>query len=192
MNTPTGLDALNEGKHKQALTRQGAPVIAFKRKDLLWLLALPFYMLIGTTRHEFSHALTAMLEGARLVRIQLLPAISPEGGVLWGYAEWKGATTWLALAAPYFCDVLTFLLGFFFLRWTTKLPRWVRLQVFVVLVLSPAIDSLYNYLAISHHSSADVPRLATMIPHFWIGVWIVMSLAVYCLGIFALLKRHHP
>ena len=38
-----------------------SPTTTLKREDLLWLLAYPLYQIIGTIRHEASHALLAWL-----------------------------------------------------------------------------------------------------------------------------------
>jgi hypothetical protein len=37
-----------------------------QKRDMLWILAYPIYQIIGTIRHEGSHALVALLEGARV------------------------------------------------------------------------------------------------------------------------------
>jgi hypothetical protein len=44
-----------------------------KRKDLLWALAYPVYQIIGTLRHEGSHALAAMAEGAKVTKSVFWP-----------------------------------------------------------------------------------------------------------------------
>jgi hypothetical protein len=44
----------------------------FQRSDLFWLLAYPLYQVIGTTRHEASHAV-AMEEGATIAQFVVLP-----------------------------------------------------------------------------------------------------------------------
>ena len=84
----------------------------FQKSDLLWLLAYPFYQIIGTARHEASHAFVALVEGAKIEQFVILPSIV-EGHFVWGYVLWSGSTDWVALAAPYLCDLLTYLLFFF-------------------------------------------------------------------------------
>ena len=166
------------------------PVFAFRRRDWLWFWALPIYILIGTARHELSHAFAATLEGARVQSIHLIPSLAPHHGVLWGYVNWTGTTTWLSLAAPYFCDLLTFLLGIWIFRSRVTMPRWVRVQVFVVGVLSPAINSLFNYAAALYNPTADIARVATTVPRAWVIAWVVVSLAIYWVSIFFLVKSH--
>ena len=77
-----------------------------KRKDLLWILAYPVYQIIGTIRHEGSHALAAMAEGAEAKKFVFWPNFDL-GRFHWGYVDW-GYSTWFATAAPYFCDLITF------------------------------------------------------------------------------------
>ena len=168
------------------------PIFAFKGNDWLWAFGLPIYILIGTARHELSHALAATLEGAHVESIHLLPTLTSNRGVLWGYVNWTGTTTWISLAAPYFCDVVTFLLGCWIFRSRITMPHWIRVQVFAIGVFSPAINSVYNYQALWHNPLADVSRIVTMIPPVWAGVWIVLSLALYCVGIGKLVKQHVP
>ena len=56
-----------------------------KRKDLLWGPAYPVYQIIGTIRHEGSHALAATAEGARVTNFVFWPSFDL-GGFQWGYA----------------------------------------------------------------------------------------------------------
>jgi hypothetical protein len=78
-----------------------------KKKDLLWLLLYPAYQIIGTLRHEGSHALAAMAEGADIKKFVFWPNFDL-GTFQWGYVRWEGSTTWFVRAAPYFCDLLIF------------------------------------------------------------------------------------
>ena len=74
---------------------------------MLWILAYPLYQLIGTFRHEASHAVVAVMQGARITEFVIWPA---QG--YWGHVNWEGTTTIAATAAPYICDLLTFLVFF--------------------------------------------------------------------------------
>jgi hypothetical protein len=47
----------------------------FQKSDMLWLLAYPLYQVIGTVRHEGSHALVALVEGAKIEQFVVLPSI---------------------------------------------------------------------------------------------------------------------
>ena len=62
----------------------------FKLVDLLWIAAAPLYLLIGTARHEGSHALVALMEGAKVAKFVFWPT---ERG--WGYVLFPpGSVTW--------------------------------------------------------------------------------------------------
>jgi hypothetical protein len=174
----------------QAPSANETAICPFNTKDWLWVLGLPIYILIGTARHEFSHALAATLEGAHVEKIRLIPTLKPGNHVLWGYVNWTGTTTWISLAAPYFCDLATFLLGLWILNSRLRMPHWLSVQVFVIGVLSPAINSLYNYLAVLRNPSADVARILTVISPVWVAAWMVLSLSLYGVGILAVVRPH--
>jgi len=70
-----------------------------RRKDLLWILAYPVYQIIGTIRHEGSHALAAMAEGIEVEKFVFWPSL-PGGKFYFGYVNWEGSTTWFVTAAP--------------------------------------------------------------------------------------------
>src|SRR5690242_19390678 len=89
----------------------GAPVRRLRRADLLWVLALPVYQLIGTVRHEAFHAVVAAAEGARITRFVAWPSVY-EHQFLWGYIIWQGRTDVLVTIAPYLGDLLTFAVFF--------------------------------------------------------------------------------
>ena len=65
-----------------------------KRKDLLWFLAYPVYQTIGTLRHEGSHALAAMAEGAEVTKLVFWPSFS-NGRFYWVF---RGHHTYFCLA----------------------------------------------------------------------------------------------
>jgi hypothetical protein len=50
------------------------------KRDAPWLLALPIYRIIGTARHEGSHALVALLHGATITEFRILPFVHPDRG----------------------------------------------------------------------------------------------------------------
>jgi hypothetical protein len=115
--------------------------------------------------------------------------LDPKAGLIWGSVRWSGSTTWLSLAAPYFCDLLTFLSGYCLLRARMGVPRWVQVQIFVVCLISPIINSLYNYQGIWHNPRSDVARVAAAISWPWVTGWFLLSLTTYALGIYILLRQ---
>jgi hypothetical protein len=120
------------------------PVQRLGKKDAWWLLAFPVYLLVGTARHEASHALAGVWEGVKLERFVIWPSYL-NGHYAWGYVQWSGQADWVVVAAPYLCDLLTFV-GFFFV--CTRLPLrshgiWVNLVILGL--VSPWVNSAYAY-----------------------------------------------
>ena len=117
-----------------------------KKKDLLWVLAYPVYQTIGTMRHEGSHALAAMAEGAKVTKFVFCPSFQ-NGKLFWGYVDWNGSTTWFTIAAPYFCDLLTFFVALLIILEVKPKPRWLWFNILIIGMLSPLVNSAYNYFA---------------------------------------------
>lgn len=107
----------------------------------MWILAYPLYQLIGTLRHEASHAIVAVIQGARIKEFVIWPTPGH-----WGYVNWEGRVTIAAIAAPYICDLLTFLV-FFSGCMIARLGkrRWIWLNGVVVGIISPLVNSTFNY-----------------------------------------------
>lgn len=136
-----------------------------KKSDALWLLALPIYQFIGTARHEFSHALAAMLQGAAITEIKLLPSIHPTAGFLWGYVRWTGGSpNWITKAAPYFCDLIVLAIFFLLCSRAHRMPRWLWLNCFIIGIVSPLMNLVYNYRKIFTRSFGDVNSLVLHFP----------------------------
>ncbi len=115
-----------------------------KKKDLLWLLLYPAYQIIGTLRHEGSHALAAMAEGADIKKFVFWPNFDL-GTFQWGYVRWEGYTTWFTRAAPYFCDLLIFFVALLIILEAKPKRRWLWLNIAIIGGLSPLINNAYNY-----------------------------------------------
>jgi hypothetical protein len=156
-------------------------------RDLLWLLAYPLYQVLGTVRHEASHALAAVIEGARIVRMGVLPRLDAQRGVLWGYVVTEGRTTNLTTAAPYLVDLFTFGL-FFALCMRLRGPRWLWLNLAVLGVLSPAVNTAYAYLNAAFRDIGDVAYLLRTGPSWAVHICFTAALATYAAGLVALLR----
>ena len=116
-----------------------------KTSVLWWILAYPLYQIIGTIRHEWSHALFAVIEGAHIDQFVFLPRIK-DGYFFWGYVHWTGTVDWYATAAPYIIDLVTAVLFFLLLYYWKPQRRWVALNIWIIGLLSPLANSLYNYI----------------------------------------------
>ncbi len=158
-----------------------------KKTDFYWLFAYPVYQVIGTFRHEASHALVAWLEGARIIEFVFWPTIRGTE-FYWGYVLWEGRTDWLVLAAPYLVDLLTFGLFFLVCMRAKFVNRAIWLNLVIVGALSPLINSLYNYWG-SVGGRNDIGLLFEQLPSTVVHGYFVTTLALYVAGLVLLFWR---
>jgi len=151
------------------------------RKDLLWLLAYPLYQLIGSLRHEASHALVAVLQGARIEEFVFWPSFTGSA-FRWGYVSWSGSTDWVATTAPYLCDLATF--AFFFAlctRWPWSL-HWLWVNLVAVGLVSPLVNSAFNYI-VGLRGRGDVAALFQDLPSPAVQTYFAATLLLYTVGL---------
>ena len=156
------------------------------RRDLVWLLATPLYILIGTLRHELSHAIVALLLGAQIEKFVFWPTWS-DTGFRWGYVVWYGRVALIVTAAPYLCDLATFLL-FFVICTRIRFRRhcvWVNLVI--IGLISPLVNTAYNYVR-GLMGSADVARLFGELPDPAVHAYFAVTLCLYFIGLFLVLR----
>jgi hypothetical protein len=154
-----------------------------KRTDLWWLLAWPVYQVVGTARHEISHAVVAVWQGATITRVEVLPSFHKEG-LLWGYVAWTGGHTdaWVA-AAPYLCDLAMFLVFLPLCMLAARAPRWLWINCFIVGLLSPLIDTAANYSKLFRRNAGDVHELVTQFSPAAIHAVFLAAMVFYLVGI---------
>ena len=116
-----------------------------RKVDLLWILAYPLYQLIGTFRHEASHALAAVLQGATIQRFVFWPT-GLGSDFRWGYVSWVGSTDWVVTAAPYLCDLATFAIFFVVCTRLRMRRRCVWVNVVAIGLVSPPVS--YTHLTL--------------------------------------------
>lgn len=162
-------------------------IIMLQKRDLVWLLAYPIYQTIGTFRHEGSHALVAILEGAQVTDFIFWPSMMKHH-FYWGYVRYSGPTDWLVIAAPYLCDLLTFALFVWPCMWLLFRRKWIWLNIVIIGMISPFVNSLYNYWG-SKGSRNDVGILFEALPDASVHAYFLITLFIYALGIF-LVFRH--
>lgn len=144
---------------------------------MLWILAYPLYQLLGTLRHEASHALAALHEGARITKFVFWPTPGH-----WGYVRWEGHVSAAATAAPYLCDFLTF--GVFFSACMLVLfkKRWVWLNLIAIGIISPLVNSYYNYTG-GLRGPNDVGELLNMLPEGIVHGYFWLTISLYLVGL---------
>ncbi len=157
-----------------------------RKSDLLWLIAYPIYQLVGTFRHEASHTLVALLEGAEIHEFVFWPTIQGAQGIRWGYVRWDGSTSWWALAAPYLVDLITFTVFFWVCSKLRFKQHWLWVNTVVIGLVSPLVNSFFNYWG-SFGSSNDVDKLLGLLPKWSVHGYFVASIALYALGLLIVL-----
>ncbi len=155
--------------------------------DLLWLLAYPVYQILGTLRHEGSHAIAAILQGAKITEFVFWPTMR-ERGLYWGYINYQEETNWLVLAAPYFVDLMTFVLFFAICMRVRFRRKWIWLNLIIIGMISPLVNSLYNYWG-SKNRYNDVGRLFADLPWGIIHGYFILTLIFYVIGIWVTFRR---
>jgi hypothetical protein len=165
-----------------------APTLnSISRKDLLWVLALPLYAVLVTFRHEASHAVAGWLTGVPIDEFHVFPSITEEGFV-WGYVSFAGEAGWAVLAAPYLCDALTFAVAFPVCKYL-RMPHWLWLNVLILGVLAPLVNSAYNYANGFWRPANDIAKLFGRLPDAWVHGYFLMMITAYVAFIFGFLFR---
>ena len=106
-----------------------------RKTDVLWAFALPIHVMISTLRHEGSHALWAMAEGARITEFVFWP--TTRWGFKWGYILYDGKTSWVVSAAPYLCDLLWYVLFWVTCAKVKIRPHWLWINMVILGLLGP-------------------------------------------------------
>lgn len=164
------------------------PIWKMRRTDLWWLFALPVYQTIGTIRHEGSHALAAMAEGAKIERFVVFPS-TELGRFTFGFTQFSGRTDWFVLFAPYLCDLLWFV-GFFFVCTRIRLrfhALWLNLVILGL--ISPLVNSGYQYLASFFGPATDIARVRAAVPDALVHLYFLLTIALYVVGLVAVFWR---
>ncbi len=154
-----------------------------KKKDFLWCLLYPVYQTIGTLRHEGSHALAAMMEGAKVTEFVFWPELR-NGVLYWGYVGWDGATTWFTTAAPYFCDLIVFFVALLIIVGARPRRRWLWLNILIIGVLSPLVNSAYNYSGGVTGGHNDVFELLQVLDPIAVHTYFGVTLLLYAWGMY--------
>jgi hypothetical protein len=152
-------------------------------KDLLWVFAYPIYQVIGTFRHESGHAIAALLFGGRIKEFVFLPT---EG--YWGYVHWDGPHNLVTAGAPYLLDLLTFLIFFAVCMRIRFRRRWVWLNLVIVGVVSPLVNSAYNCRQNPGRGN-DVTVLLKDGNAVMVQAYFILTISLYIVGLYILLTR---
>ena len=160
-----------------------------RKKDLLWFLAFPVYLTIGTIRHEAAHALFAQLQGARITEFVFLPGF--RGGQLYfGYVNWIGGeVTWVTTAAPYFIDLLTFALFFGLCCFVPFKRHWLWFNLVILGMVSPLVNSAYQYFKPGLFGSGDIGWLLEHLQPGGVHAYMLFTIGLYLAGLWFAFTR---
>lgn len=154
-----------------------------RKRDLLWLLLFPLYLLIGTLRHELAHAAAAHLQGAEILKFTFWPSRNLDGTFYFGYVLWHGETNWVVNAAPYFFDTFTYALFFPLVFLVRFRNHWLWINLVIIGLISPIVNSLYNYML-----GSDVRKLLSALPDKAIHGYFLLGISLGLLGLAAVFK----
>ena len=157
-----------------------------RKRDWVWLLFLPVYLIIGTFRHEFSHALVTHLQGAEITKFTFWPSIHENGTFYFGYVMLRGETSWLVDAAPYLFDIITYAIFYPLVFFLPFRKHWIWLNLVIIGVISPIINSLYNYLF-----GSDVEKMMAALPDLMVHGFFLLGLGLTLIGLELLFTRSH-
>ena len=150
-----------------------------RKRDWLWLLLFPVYLILSTYRHEAAHAIVATMQGAEVLKFTFWPSYYENGKFYFGYVLWQGGeTNWLVDAAPYFIDLLTYSVFFPVVYWVRFRWHGQWLNLVIVGLLSPIVNTLYNYVR-----GGDVRDLLAVLPNFWVHVCFLLGSGLVILGL---------
>lgn len=145
------------------------------------LLIIILAILATTVRHEGAHALVTWLQGVPIKEMKLLPGIHPELGFYFGYVARGDGGNWMIDAAPLAAALLWFLMFCAIYQRTVRHSKWRR-PLFLIGIVSPIADIVYNYQGGLWRQGSDVWDLLQALP-----TWAVHS--VYLVTIFLMISH---
>ncbi len=155
-----------------------------RKRDWFWMLLFPLYLAIGTIRHEFSHALVAYFQGVEITKFTFWPSIHENGIFYFGYIMLRGETSWLVDAAPYLFDIITYAIFYPLVFFLPFRKHWIWLNLVIIGVISPIINSLYNYLF-----GSDVEKMLAAPPDLIVHGFFLLGLGMSFMGLVFLFTR---
>jgi len=164
------------------------PVQKMQPRDWPWLFAYPAYQIIGTLRHEASHALAVIREGGRVTKFVFWPTL--DRGFYWGYVQWTGRAGWLTSAAPYLVDLLTFVIFYLVCTRVKMKQHWLWVNLYVIGLVSPLINSAYRYGS-SFFRPGDLTSVMQAVPPALVHAYFILTLALYAAAL-ARIQRAGP
>jgi len=148
-----------------------------RTKDLLWLLAIPVYLLINYLRHESAHALADWLQGMQ-GSLFFLPRLTLDG-LLTGSQVWDTNVSWMTLAMPFLSDLGTFLIFFYICMAVPFRTRWLWINLVIVGLVLPLVNSGWHFFG----NTMNVRALTQLLPAKSVNLYFTGTLGFYLIGI---------
>ena len=127
---------------------------------MIHVLLIPIYQIISTLRHEGAHALTAKAYGFPITVFKILPH-RHDGHFYWGRVSWlpTNRDRWLIYMMPYIVNVVSLAAGTAMIRFIDWSSFHLYTLTAIMLVLSPAIDTIYNFCKYLFFGRGDFARV---------------------------------
>lgn len=109
--------------------------------------------------------------------------------LIFGYVRYQGTITWVTTAAPYLFDLLTYALIFPIGMRVVFQRHWVWLNVIILGLISPVVNSLYQYLKPVLGLRGDVAGLLEMLPAYAVHAYFLLTLLGYTYGLILVFRR---
>jgi hypothetical protein len=122
----------------------------------------------------------------KIQQFAFLPSIV-NGQLYWGYVNFQSDVSWPVIAAPYLVDLLTFSICFIICLRVKFSHRWIWLNLVIIGLISPLINSAYNYLGGLFRSN-DVSYLLDNLPSTLVHVYFIFTLLIYLIGLIIVLR----
>lgn len=121
------------------------------------LIGYPLYQILGTIRHELSHALAGIIQGIGVREIHVLPS-HIDGKWYWGFVRYgvSDLPRWWVYLMPYFVNILHIIAGLWLVPYVAKFGIIHAWYAAIVLTLfSPVLDVVYNGVKFLLYDSGD-------------------------------------
>jgi len=124
-----------------------------------------------------------MAEGNKITKFVFWPGFY-KYGFSFGYVGIEGSINWPIWAAPYLCDLLTFFIALLVILKAKPQNRWLWLNILIIGMLSPLINSAYNYCARLAGHFNDVGVLLVDLNPIAVHLYFVFTLLFYAWGLY--------
>lgn len=143
---------------------------------LIHVFLIPLYLILGTGRHEYSHVLSAQLEGVKVRYVLCIPhwgqliqddfgvgyihKFHPDPGLKFRFGVWLWGEgkdpNWVTHLMPYLIDLVCIAVGFYIapkVLFYQGESAW--LAAVILFWLMPVLDLLYNLWKWQWHKRGD-------------------------------------